>query len=304
MIVLSGSSNQPLAASIAATLNARLGAVELGTFKNGERRVRITDELRGEQVVLVQSFSDPVDTHIVEFLLLADALERLGASQVLAVIPWMGYSLQDKVFEDGESIAARVVARLIANSFIQRVFLLDLHNASVAGFYATPTTHLYPDTLFSEYFADHYDGDDSMVIVSPDFGGMKRARFFSERIGRPFASIAKRRNLKTGEVTVDNLSDDTQIQGATAVLYDDCIVSGGTAVETAKLLKANGAQKVIFCATHGVFVEEAKENLEHPALDAVIITNSINSPLQLDKLVRLDCAPLFTEHIKNWEGKV
>lgn len=301
MFVLSGSSNQKLAESIAAEIDAQVLQAELTQFRNGERRVYIPETVSGETIVVVQSFSTPADTHIIEFLLMIDALERLGAHKVFAVIPWMGYSLQDKAFREGEPIAAKVIARLVSQEFVKRVLLLDLHNSSISGFFSVPTMHLYPDNLFESYIHKTYKKE-KLVVVSPDFGGIKRARYFANKLDVPFSNIEKHRNLKTGEVTVDSIQGElSEIQDSVAILYDDCILSGSTAVHTAQMLKKYGAKKVVFCASHGVFVDGSEKHLSDDAIDEIVITNSVAQHLNLKKITYLDCAPLFCEQLKKWD---
>ncbi|MBP9820409.1 ribose-phosphate pyrophosphokinase, partial [Candidatus Woesebacteria bacterium] len=255
MKLLSGSSNLPLAQSIAQGLQIPLVNAEITHFANNERRVWIKDDVRGENVVLVQSFSDPADEHIMEFLLMVDALERMGARHVNAVIPWMGYSLQDKVFRYGEPIAAKVVANLVSNTYVKRVFLLDLHNTSTPGFFSIPSVHVSALQLFAQYIKDKFD-QNNLIVASPDFGGLKRARTFADVLNTELINIDKHRDLTTGEVSAQSVQGGSA-KGKTVVLFDDCVLSGATVLEAAALLKKEGAQEVHFVATHGLFTGDA-----------------------------------------------
>jgi len=297
MKVISGSSNQPLAASIASLLGCELPQVEISTFANGEKRVWIKEPVKGENVILVQSFSHPTDEYIMEFLLLADALERMGTRHINLVLPWMGYSLQDKVFRDGESIAAKVVADLISNVYIKRVFVLDLHNSSTPGFFSIPTQHLSALDLFAKHITDNFDIKNS-VVVSPDFGGLKRARMLAEKLDIDLVKIDKLRNLTTGEVSSLSVSGD--IKNKTAIIFDDVINSGSTVVSAAEILKAHGAASVHFLSTHGPLVPTAYERMENSQVDSVVVTNSILQPQSDSKLKVLDVAPLFAEELQTW----
>lgn len=295
MFIFSGSSNQKLAAKIAEKANAIPGEVSIETFANGEKRIRVMSAVRGQEVAIVQSFSNPVDSNIMEFLLIADALERAGSKQVHAIIPWMGYSLQDKVFREGEPIAARVVADLISHAFTQRVFLLDLHNSSIPGFFSVPTTYIRALSLFVQYAKNTFHMQDVMV-VSPDFGGIKQSRTFAEELHVNLAHINKHRDLSSGDVTTVGISGPS-IEGKICLVYDDVINTGGTVVEVAKFLKENGAREVHFCVSHGLFAGSGMQKMEDPSIDSVIITDSIHHPEISDKIKILSVAQLFADHL-------
>lgn len=247
MKLISGSANPLLGKKLADTLGIEQIDVEISRFSNGEKRVWIkgNGKIRGQNIILVQSFTQPVDEHIMEFLLLVDALERLGARHVNAIIPWLGYSIQDKVFREGEPLSAKVVADLISNSYIKRTFLLDLHNSSIPGFFSRPTHHLSAINLFAEYARQKFNLSD-VVVTSPDFGGLKRARQFAQILDVPLSNIDKNRDLKTGEVTAIGLHGD--VEGKQVLVFDDFINSGSTVIETDRILKENGAQSVHFFA--------------------------------------------------------
>lgn len=298
MKLISGSSNPSLAANIAKNLKIPLIKAELGEFKNRERRVWIKDSVRGENVCLVQSFTHPVDAHVMETLLMIDALERMGSKKIIVVIPWLGYSLQDKVFNPGEPIAAKVVADIISNHYVKRVFLLDLHSNSIPGFFQVPTEHLTALSIYADFCKQNYDLAQS-VIVSPDFGGLKRARDLADKLNLPLINIDKQRDLKTGKVTA------TAIHGQTtnkiALVFDDVIISGSTVVESAKILKKNGAKQVHFLSTHGIFCDNGQEKIANSQVDSVIITNSIAHNSLHDKIKQLDISPLFSKILTNWQ---
>jgi ribose-phosphate pyrophosphokinase len=297
MKLISGSSNLPLAKSLASLLKIDLVEVAISKYVNDEKRIRILDNVQGENITLVQSFSNPVDEHIVEFLLIVDALERMGARNVNVVIPWYGYSLQDKVFEEGEPLSAKVVANLVSASYVKRVFLLDVHNTSIAGFFSTPTHHLSALDLFTKYARESYDLQQT-VIASPDFGGLKRAGQLAESLDVDWVNIDKQRNFKTGEITRMELHGD--VKDKITLVFDDVSISGGTVAQAAEVLKNSGAKEVHFLVTHGLFVGDAKSKLKTPAIDTIVVTNSIHHQ-QLPTNVRvLDCAKLFADQIKDW----
>lgn len=307
MNIISGSSNLELAKSIVATLNQKIPTqnsqliqVEITKFANDEKRIWIKDEnkVRGQKICLVQSFSKPVDENIVETLLIIDALERLGAKEVSLIIPWMGYSLQDKVFRDGEAIAAKVIADMISNSFVSRVFLLDLHNPSIPGFFSVPTYHLSAENLFIDYLKTN-DHLNNTVVVSPDFGGLKASRSFAKKLDLPLLNIDKSRDLKTGLVTAHALRGG-EIAGKNAIIFDDVIVSGGTAAQAANLLKKEGALKVIFAATHGIFCNNGINIIAQSEIDHLVISNSITQTEKVNKIKKIDLSSLFVNALIDW----
>jgi ribose-phosphate pyrophosphokinase len=297
MLLLAGSSNPTLAQAIAHELDIAQLAIEISHFANGEKRVWIQDSVQGQNVVLVQSFSAPADEYIMETLLIVDALERQGVRHVNLVTPWLGYSLQDKVFRPGEPIAAKVVANLISHAHIKRAFLFDLHNSSTPGFFSIPTHHLTAHQLFAEYVRDTI-GLENAVIASPDFGGLKRSRVFANTLGLDLVNIDKHRDLRTGDVSALGMSGE--VSGKKVILYDDVIVSGSTVIETAKLLASEGAAEVYFLSTHGVFTPGALEKLAASPLNKVVITNSIAHENLPEKIIQLDAAKLFADELRAW----
>jgi ribose-phosphate pyrophosphokinase len=297
MKLISGQSNRPLATSIANQLNISMVDVDIENFSNGEKRIWIKDDVQGENIILVQSFSQPVDEHIMELLLMTDALERLGARHVNAVIPWFGYSLQDKAFRPGEPLSAKVVANLVSNAYVKRTFLLDTHNTSIVGFFSVPTHHSIALPLFIDYAKNTFNLENT-VVASPDFGGLKRAFTFAEKLGVDWVNIDKRRNPKTNEIVDMELHGD--VRGKTVLVYDDVIVSGGTVVEAAEVIKNAGAAQVFFLVTHGLFTGDAFTKLMNDAIDGIVVTNSIHHETVPSKVTVLDCASIFADQIRGW----
>lgn len=295
MKVIAGSSNIHLAQSIAATLQLDLIPTEITKFANDEKRIKILGEVQGEDIILVQSFSTPVDEHIIEFLLLTDALERMGARQINAIIPWFGYSLQDKVFQDGEPLSAKVIANLISNTYLHRVFLLDVHNPSIAGFFSVPTHHLSAVSLFTQYVKDNFDLNQT-IVASPDFGGLKRAAEMAKILELDLVNIAKKRNLQTGEIIHMELQGN--VADKTVLVFDDVIVSGGTVIEAAEILKQAGAKEVHFLVTHGLLVNDALQKIEESALDSVVISDSVSHQQLPNKIKVIDCTKLFAKQFQ------
>lgn len=273
MVILSGQANQELVNRLAPKMGAVRGEVDLQKFPNGEKRVRILTPLQRKEVIIVQSLSNPVDEHFVELLLLIDAAERAGAHSTVVVIPWLGYSLQDKTFLEGMPISARVIADSISNQHVQSVVLADLHNPSVAGFFSVPTRVLDTFPLFAKHIQENIDED--FVVVAPDFGGLKRAHSYAEKLNAPLAHIEKTRNLETGEVTIHSITG-ANIAGKACVVIDDVVNSGSTVVEVAEALQKAGAKSSHFYVTHFLYVPGSMEKLVASPLNSIVITDSIS----------------------------
>ena len=299
MKLVAGSSNPELAQTIARKMDITQVEVDISSFANGEKKIWIKNKVRGENVVLVQDFSHTTEQPITEFLLLADALERLGARHVNLVMPWMGYSLQDKIFRAGEPISAKVMANLISSSYIKRIFLLDLHNSSTTGFFSIPTQHLSAIELFVDYVKTNFT-QLNPIVASPDFGGLKRSRVFADKLQLDLVNIDKHRDLTSGHVMAMDITAGTVID-KDVLVFDDCIVSGSTGVEAARILKESGAKSVHFFATHGPLVPEALAKLEKSELDDIIVTNSIRHHHQSHKLKVIDVSGLFAESLNDWK---
>ncbi len=284
MQIFSGLSNKGLAKKISKIGKYGLGSVESTVFENGERRVRVGDgskHLGNSKAVLVQSLSVPVDEHLIEFCLLSDALSRDGYTNLVGVIPWMGYSKQDKVFLPGESLAAKVVAQLIQTTKIKKLITFDLHNRAITGFFDIPVVELSAKPIFLEYFRNKIrhqevgisDQSREWVVVAPDEGAVKSSAYFARELDVPIAYIDKRRDLKTGKVEVVAMSGE--VKGKSVIIVDDMIVTGSTMMETAKYLKNKGAKSVSVAATHHLYVAGVQEKLEKSEIDEVVVTDTV-----------------------------
>lgn len=297
MLIVSGSSNQPLAQKIATAFQTQLVDIEIQKFANGEKRVWVKGAIRGQNVTLVQSLSEPTDEHIVETLLITDALERLGARNVNLILPWMGYSLQDKVFRPGEPIAAKVIANLVSGTYIKRVFLLDLHNSSIPGFFSIPTEHLSMIDVFAEYCRKTFDLSE-VVVASPDFGGLKRARMFADRLGVELVNFDKKRNLATGNIEIASLHGS--VAEKVVLTFDDVIVSGGTVTEIARVVREHRAKQVHFLAAHALFANHALDKIADSTIDSIITSDSIHHREKNSKVTEISVADLFAQALQNW----
>ncbi len=294
LLVFSGNANEGLAREIATNLRIGLGRALVGQFKNGETRVKLHDNVRGCDVFVVQPTCAPVDHHLMELLLLIDALRRASAARVTAVIPYYGYAKQEKKTSGREPISAKLVANLIRIAGADRVLTMDLHAPAIEGFFDIPVDHLQAAQMLSDYVRGL--NLPNPVVVSPDAGGVGRANRFRERIGAGLAIIAKQRPEPDIAEILEIVGD---VEGKTAIIVDDMISTGGTLVDAAHALLDRGARKVYACATHGVFSDEAMNIIKGSDLVETVVTNTIpQSPTSMDSRVRtISVAPLFAEAI-------
>jgi ribose-phosphate pyrophosphokinase len=292
--IFSGSANRPLAQEIASSLNINLGRAIVSTFKNGETRIKLEENVRGSDVFVIQSMSDPVNHHLMEALLIIDALRRASAARITAVIPYFAYAKQEKKTSGREPISAKLVANLIRTAGAHRLLTMDLHAPAIEGFFDIPVDHLQAGPLLADYIRELNLPD--LVVVSPDAGGVGRANNFRERIGAGLAIIAKQRPQPDVAEMIEMVGD---VQGKTAIIIDDMISTGGTLAEAARALIARGAREVYACATHGVFAGDALSNIADSVLVETVVTNTI--PLADDcdgaRVRVISVAPLFAEAI-------
>lgn len=292
--IFSGNANRPLAQEIASHLNINLGRAMVGTFKNGETRVKVEENVRGSDVFVVQPTCTPVNHNLMELLLLIDALRRASAARVTAVIPYYGYAKQEKKTTGREPISAKLVANLIRTAGADRVLTMDLHAPAIEGFFDIPVDHLQAGPILAEHIRDM--NLPRVVIVSPDAGGVGRANSFRERLGAGLAIIAKQRPQPDVAEMLDMVGD---VEGKTAVIVDDMISTGGTLAEAARVLRERGAVAVYACATHGIFAGDATEIIAQSALVETIVTNTIPLPegCRKARIRAISVAPLFAEAI-------
>jgi ribose-phosphate pyrophosphokinase len=292
--IFSGNANRPLAKEIASHLNINLGRAMVGRFKNGESRVKLEENVRGSDVFVIQPTCTPVNEHLMELLLLIDALRRASAARVTAVMPYYGYAKQEKKTTGREPISAKLVANLIRTAGAHRVLTMDLHAPAIEGFFDIPVDHLQAGPLLAEYIRDL--NLPKPVVVSPDAGGVGRANSFRERIGAGLAIIAKQRPQPDVAEVLEMVGD---VEGRTAIIVDDMISTGGTLAEAARSLKERGALAVHACATHGIFAGDATSIIEKSMLVETIVTNTIPLPPNCEgaRIRVMSVAPLFAEAI-------
>jgi len=276
--LFSGSANPELSQLVARYLGLAPGPMVRKTFADGELYVQIQESIRGCDVYLIQPTCSPVNDNLMELLILIDACRRASARQITAVLPYYGYARADRKTAGRESITAKLVANLITAAGVDRVLAMDLHSAQIQAYFDIPLDHVYASPVLLQYIKDKKLPD--VVIVSPDVGGVSRARAFANRLdGVPLAIVDKRRQAHN-EVEVMNVIGD--VRGRTAILVDDMIDTAGTISEAAKLLLREGAREVYACATHPVFSPRAYDRLSDGTFAEVIVTNTI--PVPADKV--------------------
>jgi ribose-phosphate pyrophosphokinase len=293
--VFSLNSNLPLAREIAKVIGVELGKSSVTRFSDGEIQTNIEESIRGCDVYVIQSTSSPVNENIMELLIMIDALKRASAKTINIVMPYYGYARQDRKARAREPITAKLVANLLETAGATRVICLDLHAPQIQGFFEIPTDHLMGVPILAEYFLKReFNGD--IVIVSPDHGGVTRARKLAERLKAPIAIIDKRRP-RPNVAEVMNIVGN--IEGKIAILIDDIIDTAGTITLAANALVENGAKEVYACCTHPVLSGPAMDRIQNSKIKELVITNSIAMPEEkkTDKLIQLSVAPLMGEAI-------
>ncbi|OGV95589.1 hypothetical protein A2W24_06855 [Microgenomates group bacterium RBG_16_45_19] len=292
MQVYSGSANVPLAQNLARRLIVPMGVVERSRFANDEARVWVKEPKVDREVIVVQSLSQPTDHHLIEFCLICDALRRRGAKEITAVIPWLGYSKQDKVFRAGEPLSVKVIASMIETVKLERIITIDLHNLAILGFFETPVDNLSAKPLFIDYFNGV---SQTTMVVAPDAGAVKASTQFAQQMEVPVAYIDKKRDLVSGQVSIVGLS--RPVKGFDLIIVDDLIVTGGTLLEVADYLMAKGAKSVRVGATHHTYVKGVQGKLDRSMIDQMVVTNTIQAQTKSKKLKVLDVSGLIAESL-------
>ncbi len=291
--LIAGNANPTLAQQISQNLGIELSEAKIGRFSDGEIQVKIVDSVRGADCYIIQPTCAPVNENIMELLVIADALKRASARRITAVIPYYGYARQDRKAEPRVPITSKLVANLITASGINRVLTMDLHARQIQGFFDIPVDHLYARPVLFQYFKDL--NLDNPIVVSPDAGGVERARAFAKLLNADLAIVDKRRP-RPNEAAIMNIIGD--VKGRNAIILDDMIDTGGTLTKVANAIKEAGAVTVYAAASHGVLSGEAIEKIKNSALQEVVITDSIVHDKDLPKIKILSVASLLAEAIK------
>jgi len=294
--IFSGSSNPVLASDVCRYLGIPLGGAKIDRFPDGEKVIRVEDDVRGRDCFVVQSTCEPVDEHLVELLIYLDCLRRASASRITAVIPYFGYARQDRKDEGRVPITAKLVANMITTAGASRVLAIDLHAHQLQGFFDIPVDHLAGELVLSKYFRDLKINN--LTVVSPDVGNMKTASRYAAHLGGDLAIVHKRR-LSGSKVEAQEIIGE--VRGRNVLMCDDIIATAGTVCSAAALVKERGAEKVYIGATHGVFAPQALERLAKAPIDAVVATDTI--PLnkmskKISNIKILSVAAMLGEAIK------
>lgn len=289
-------SNEPLAKSVADKIGLPLSKASVSHFADGEIKVTIDESVRGCETYVIQSVSDPVNTNLMELLIMVDALRRASAAKINVVMPYYGYARQDRKARSREPITAKLIANLLEMDKIDRLITIDLHAAQVQGFFDIPVDHLMGAPLLAEYFIKEGVAKDA-VVISPDHGGVTRARALAEFLKSPIAIIDKRRP-RANVAQIMNIIGD--VKGKKCIMIDDMIDTAGTITLGAQALIDAGAKEVYASCTHAVLSGPAIERLDNSPIKEVVVTDSIQLPKekQIDKIKQVSVAPLISSAIK------
>jgi ribose-phosphate pyrophosphokinase len=294
--IFSGNANRDLAERICSYLSVPIGRTTAGTFSDGEIQVEIEESVRGMDVFLIQPTCPPVNDNLMELLIMLDALKRASAARINVVIPYYGYGRQDRKVVPRAPISAKLVADLIEVAGATRILAMDLHVGQIQGFFDIPVDHLYALPVQLEYFKNLTE---KVVVVSPDAGGVERAREFAKRFKEASIAIIDKRRERANVSKVMHIVGD--VKGSVAILLDDMIDTGGTIVQAAEALKREGAELVYACCTHAVLSGNAAERLGNSPIHEVVITNTIRlseASEKVDKIKVLDVSPILGEAIR------
>ena len=294
MKLFSGNSNLPLARSIAASIGIELGKATVSAFPDGETFVKIEENVRGEDVFLMQSTSPPTNHHLMEMFIMIDALRRASASRITAVLPFYGYARQDRKDQPRVPITAKLVANLLVAAGANRVLTMDLHAQQIQGFFDIPVDHLYAAPVMYEYLKSKKLTD--LVVVSPDIGGLKMAHAYSQVLDVGLAIVAKRRKNAT---EVESVAVIGEIRGKNVLMVDDLTETAGTLTNASALLRKRGAKKIFACVSHAILNDLGIERLRKSRIDELITTDTVLRPV-IDgvKITTLSVAGLLGEAIK------
>ena len=295
--IFSLSSNRPLAEKIAEAVGLELGKISISRFSDGEVKVNVEESIRGAHVYIVQSTSDPVNDNLMELLIMIDALRRASAKTINVVMPYYGYARQERKAQSREPITAKLVANMITIAGADRVLTLDLHAPQIQGFFDIPVDHLIGVPLLADYFLEKGLFGEDVVVVSPDHGGVVRARKLADFLKSPIAIIDKRRPRPNVSEVMNIIGD---VAGKKCIIIDDMIDTAGTITLAAAALLDKGAESVYACCTHAVLSGPAVERLDESDIREVIVTDSIQQPegRHLDKLQTISVGTLVGEAIK------
>ena len=294
MKIFSGTSNPPLAQAICKSIGAELGKCSIRPFPDGETFVKIEENVRGEDVFIVQPTSPPTNHNLMELFIMMDALRRASAARITAVLPFYGYARQDRKDQPRVPITAKLIANLIIAAGGNRVLTMDLHAQQIQGFFDIPVDHLYAAPVMYDYLKKKTLGE--LVVVSPDVGGLKMAHAYSQTLEAGLAIVAKRRKSAT---EVESMAVIGEIRGKNVLLVDDLTETAGTLTSAAAILKKKGAKKILACVSHAILNDVGIERLRKSMIDELITTDTVLRPaIEGVKITTLSVAGLLGEAIK------
>ena len=297
-VLFTGNSNIDLAKKVAENLKTDLGPMKVGTFSDGEINVEVNENVRGKDTFIIQSTNNPAEKNLMELVLMVDALKRASARSVTAVIPYFGYSRQDRRVRSARvPISARVIADILSEVGISRIITLDIHSEQIQGFFSFPVDNIYTANIMVKSLLEKYDVDD-LQVVSPDTGGVIRARSVAKTLGVQDLAIIDKRREKANESEVINLIGD--VEGKVCIVPDDLIDTAGTLSNASHALKDKGAKEIIAYITHPVLSGNAIENLNNSAIDKLVVSNSIDigdKSKKCPKIDVFDISPILSEAI-------
>ena len=271
--IFTGNANPKLAADICKIIGTKLGESEVKSFADGEASVSLYETVRGSDVFLIQSTCKPVNDSLMELLIMVDACRRASAGRITAVMPYFGYARQDRKAKSRDPISAKLVANMLVAAGVDRVLTMDLHANQIQGFFDIPVDHLYAAPVLIRHLREHYVKDlQNLVVVSPDVGGVKMARAYSDALGAELAIVAKHRVNATHVEAMNVIGD---VEGRDAVLIDDMTETAGTLCAAANILKERGAQRVFACVSHGVLGDMARERIAGSCIERVLTSDTV-----------------------------
>ncbi len=298
-IIFAGNSNRKLADSIVKNLNRGLGSIQLGKFNDGEVAIEINENVRGKDTFIIQSTNNPAEVNLFELVLMADALKRASAQSITAIIPYFGYARQDRRVRSARvPISARVVANILEGVGVSRVITLDIHSEQIQGFFSIPVDNIYASNIMCQRIANEFNPDE-LQVVSPDTGGVIRARSVAKTLKVQDLAIIDKRRERANESEVINVIGE--VENKVCIVPDDLIDTAGTICNGANALKNKGAKKIIAFITHAVLSGDAIENINNSEIDSLIVSNTIDIDDKLKKCPKIDVfdiSPVLSESIK------
>ncbi|MCL2702058.1 MAG: ribose-phosphate pyrophosphokinase [Defluviitaleaceae bacterium] len=297
-MIFSCNSNKDLAERIASEVGLKLGKSLTTEFKDGEIYTRIDESVRGRDCFIVQSTSPPVNNNLMELLIMIDTMRRASARHITAVVPYFAYARQDRKARPREPITAKLVANMIVAAGANRVLTMDLHNSQIQGFFDIPMDNLMGTPILQQYYRDKFEGNmEDIVVVSPDVGGIRRARAFARSLDTPLAIVDKRRPKSGDDTVVMNIIGD--IEGKRVILVDDMVSTGGTLCNDVDAILEKGAAEIYTCCTHAILASNATQRIQDSPIKELVVLDTVFVPMEkrIPKLKILSASKIFSEAI-------